>query len=157
MNHFDPDLNDEVRRARERFIDTREKQLQSLCMEANETAMKFLFTTNAGGAVALLAYLGTRTEVLSNQTLLSSSIAFFFLGVLCIGVLRAYAVHIYKNIFMKFGKSSKTYFVEERDWDEFIVEIESQINPSKIPYIFGYAAFVCFLIGALLAAKGLLS
>lgn len=156
MNHFDPELDDEVRKARERFIDHREKQLQSLSIEANETAMKFLFTTNAGGAIALLAYLGTRPETTPNQSLLTSSIAFFFLGVLFIGIVRAFAVHLYIGVFKSFNTSAKTYFSEARDWDEFYAEIDSQVRQSKIPYIFGYAAFGCFLIGSLTGAMGLL-
>ena len=58
MNHFDPELDDDIRKARERFIEQRDKQLQTITVEAAESAIKYLFTVNAGGAIAVLTYLG---------------------------------------------------------------------------------------------------
>ena len=45
-------------KAREQFIEHREKQLQSVTMSAAEAGIKYLFAINAGGAIAVLTYMG---------------------------------------------------------------------------------------------------
>ena len=157
MHHFDPDLDDEVRQARERFIDQREKQLQTITVSSIETAVKFLFTTNAGGAVAVLAYLGAISSNPDQLDSLKYSLALFFLGVIFIGILRMSVVHVYSGIFKKFQVSTKSYFSQQREWEDFYSEIEQQVKPSKIPYILGYASFGCFLLGSITGTVGLLT
>ena len=58
MNHFDPELDPESMKAREQFIEHREKQLQSVTMSAAEAGIKYLLAINAGGAIAVLTYMG---------------------------------------------------------------------------------------------------
>jgi hypothetical protein len=60
--HFDPELDPEVRKARERFIENRELQLQRITTESGESSLKFLFTANAGGAISVLTYLGAISQ-----------------------------------------------------------------------------------------------
>ncbi len=157
MDHFDPDLDPEVRIARERFIEHREKQLQSIATTASETAIKYLFVTNAGGAVAILAFLGAIAEKPVEIGMLKYSLALFFVGVILVGIYRAYLVHVYMDIFKQYQFSVKNYFGERKDWDDFYSEVESQVKPNKIPHILGYSSFVCFIGGSLLGVFSLLN
>ena len=80
MHHFDPDLKPEVRKAREHFIEQREKQLQSITVNAVESGLKFLFTSNAGGAIAVLTYLGAIASHADQIQTLKISLAYFLLA-----------------------------------------------------------------------------
>ena len=155
MNHFDPELPDETRRARERFIDNREKQLQSGAMEAVDSTIKFLFLTNSGGALALLAYMGSVASLETISSSLKVSLAFFFFGVVLIGIYRAYTVHIRLDIFIHFQKITKEYFNNASDWDAYFTEMEAKVKPSNIGYVLGYGSFLCFLVGSGIGVAGL--
>lgn len=86
--HFDPTLDPEVRKARERFIENRERQLQSITAESVDKSLAFLFADNAGSAVALLAYFGTVSSK-PNIVEFKVSLAMLFLGVLFVGIFKA--------------------------------------------------------------------
>lgn len=156
MQHFDPDLDPEVRLARERFIEHREKQLQSVATTASENAIKYLFTINAGGAVAVLTYLGAIASNHTEKLPLKYSLAFFFVGLVLVGLYKALLVHIYTNTFKMFQNSLKSYFKQQREWDDFYQEIESHVKQNNMPYILGYSSFACFFLGSVFGTLGLL-
>lgn len=155
MSHFDPGLDENTRKAREHFIDSREKQLQGAAVESADSAIKFLFTTNAGGAIAVLAYLGAISTSSTIGISLKLSLAFFFIGVVIIGIYRAFVVHIRMDIFYHFQSITKEYFKEKYDWDAYFKEVEKKVNPNKIPYYLGYGSFACFLLGSGSGVAGL--
>ncbi len=59
MKYFDEKVTDELRDIRNKFVNERWEQLYNLSKESSESAIKYLFTTNAGGGLAVLTYLGT--------------------------------------------------------------------------------------------------
>ena len=157
MHHFDPKLEPEVRKARERFIESREKQLQSLSTTANETAIKYLFTTNAGGAIGVLAFLGAIAEKPVEMNILKYSLALFFIGIILVGIYKAFLVHVFGGIFKEYRVSVKNYFSEEKEWNVFLREIEAQVKLNNIPYyILGYSSFFCFIAGSVLGVLGII-
>jgi hypothetical protein len=155
MHHFDDELSIEDRTAREQFIDLREKQLQTVTVSAVESAVKFLFTTNAGGAVSVLAYLGAVASNPTDQLMPKISLALFFLGIIFVGIYHACLVHVYSGIFKKYQASVKRYFAERLEWEAFFNEITSQVKPSVIPYVLAYLSFGCFVLGSLLGTLGI--
>lgn len=152
--HFDPELDDDVRKSRERFIESRERQLQTITTESVDKSLTFLFSANAGSAVALLAFLGA---VSTNPTAgeFKVALAMFFLGVLFVGIFRAYVTEIYGSLFWKFKKSVDNYFQEKQEWEDFFKEISAQVVKNNIPRIFVYSSFLCFILGCIFGVIGL--
>ena len=155
MNHFDPELDENVRLARERFIDQREKQLQVGAVDAAETALKYLFAINAGGSIAVLTYLGAISSSSTVSLNLKVSLALFFIGLVFIGIYRAFAVHVRTDVFYHFQKATREYMKEEKPWEEYYSEIENKVKPNNLPYFFGYTSFGCFLLGSIFGVVGL--
>ncbi|QEY12259.1 hypothetical protein D0B88_08330 [Cellvibrio sp. KY-YJ-3] len=152
--HFDPELDDDVRKARERFIESRERQLQSITTESVERALTFLFSANTGSAVALLAYMGA---ISSNPDIVEFKVALalFFLGVMFIGIFRAFVTEMYGSIFWKYKKSVDNYLQERQEWEDFFSEVSAQVVKNNIPRIFVYTSFVCFFLGCVFGVFGL--
>lgn len=152
--HFDLDLDDEVRKARERFIESRERQLQSVTTESVEKTLSFLFSANAGSAVTLLAYLGAISSN-PNVVAFKVALAMFFLGVMFIGIFRIYVTETYGSIFWKYKASVENYFKEKQEWEDFYKEVNSQVVKNNIPRILGWASFCCFFLGCVFGVLGL--
>ncbi|MDN4502512.1 hypothetical protein QX776_08865 [Alteromonadaceae bacterium BrNp21-10] len=152
--HFDPDLDDDVRKARERFIENRERQLQSVTTESVDKSLTFLFSANAGSAVAILAYLGaisSKPDVIEFKV----ALAMFFLGVMLIGIFRVFVTEMYGSLFWAFKKSTENYFEEKQEWEDFYSEINAQVVKNNIPRIFVYSSFACFFLGCIFGVLGL--
>lgn len=156
MNHFDPELDDEIRQARERFIEHREKQLQAATAEAADSAIKYLFTVNAGGAIAVLTYLGAISKGPDVALSLKIALMLFFAGVVIVGIYKAFVVHIRSGIFFHFQRITKQYFNEQKDWDIYFAEMEARVKPNILPYVIGYSSFACFLSGFVFGVVGML-
>ncbi len=155
MHHFDKDLDPDVRNAREKFIEHREKQLQAITVSAAETGVKFLFTTNAGGAIAILAYLGAIATNPNLVQTLKISLVLFFLGVILVGINHVLLVETYGSIFKKFQESTKNYFADKNEWDDYFSEIQAHVKPNNIPRILLYSSFGCFIFGCVFGALSL--
>ena len=157
MHHFDKDLDPDERKARENFIEHREKQLQNITVSAAETGVKYLFTTNAGGAIAILTYLGAIATNPNPAQTLKISLVLFFFGVILIGIYHVLLVETYGNIFKKFQESTKNYFADKKEWDEYFSEIQAHVKPNNIPRILLYTSFGCFIFGCVFGALSLFS
>ena len=151
MHHFDPDLKPEVRKAREHFIEQREKQLQSITVTAVESGVRFLFTTNAGGAIAVLTYLGAIASNANQTQTLKSSLAYFFLGIILVGLYRAFLAETYGKMFKNFQLQTANYFSSEKEWESYISEIKAEVETlrkSQVGRILIYGSFLCFVLGS---------
>ena len=141
------------------WITEREKYLQTLTTNSIETGVKFLFTTNSGGAVSILTYLGAIAKNPNNFLILKTSLAFFFIGVLLIGIYHAYVAESYGKIFWDFNKLSKFYILGKIERDEYIKQVEQQAMKYKnhIARIIAYSSFLCFIIGASFGTIGIIT
>lgn len=142
----------------EKWMEEREKNLQALTMSAAESGIKFLFTTNSGGVVSILTYLGAIAQNPDDQILLKTSLAFFFIGLVLIGVYRAYIAESFGKIFWDFNKLTKSYLLEEIEWQEYIRQAEEQVlkHKNQIARAIVYSSFICFLLGAGFGIYGLI-
>lgn len=156
MKYNDPNLTGELRAFRNEHISSRWGQLHALSKETGESAIKYLFTTNAGGAVAVLAYLGSVSG--NGVPAFSAKVAlvFFFSGLLLVGLYKAYMVHDHEGLFDHYKALIKEYYEGKISWDTLLKADEIKVGNSKVPYILGYLAFGSFVGGCVSGAAGIL-
>ena len=155
MKHFDKSVTEEMRKSRDSHINQRWGQLYSLAKDAGESAIKYLFTVNAGGAVATLAYLGSTSVKNPDTNCIKISLLLFFLGIIFIGIYKAYGVHYLESLFDKYQKLVDDYYLEEKGWKEFLDADNANVDKSLIPYLLCYASFFCFIFGSIVGTWGL--
>lgn len=148
---------EKILKDQEKWITDREKQLQSLTTNSVESGVKFLFAINSGGVVSILTYLGAIAENPGDQTLFKTSLAFFFVGLVMIGIYRAYCAEMHGKIFWGFNKLTKSYLIGEIKWSEYVRLAEEQVLKHKnhIARIIVYSSFINFLFGAGFGIYGL--
>ena len=154
MKHFDENVTDELREIRSNFVSDRWGQLQGLSKEAGESAIKFLFATNAGGAVTVLAYLGAIASNSAPQISTKITLMFFFVGLLFVGFYKAYTVHKFEGLFKHYQKLVDEYYEGKIGWGALIKSDEAKVGSSIVPYIFAYLSFGSFIVGSVTGAYG---
>ena len=154
MKYSDENLSPELRNSRDNHINNRWSQLYSLSKDSGESAIKYLFTTNAGGAVAVLTYLGAIASNGESQLLAKLALAIFFIGIISVGVYKAYMVHNFESLFSHYQQLVSEYYDEKIGWGALIKSDETKVGKPIAPYIFGYISFFSFIIGSIVAACG---
>lgn len=146
----------QLRRIRGDHIQNRWGQLYQLSKESGDSAIRYLFTTNAGGAVAVLAYLGSVAD--NGASPLSAKIALvcFFTGLLFVGFYRIYIVHHHEGLFDHYKSLVDRYYEDEIDWKVLQEADEEKVGNSKVPYVLGYLSFLGFVLGCIAGAIGIL-
>ena len=141
------------------WIMERGKHLQSITITAVENGLQFLFITNTGGAASALAYLGAVAQKDEDLLIFKTSLAFFFVGIILVGIFRAYVAELYGKIFWEFNNLTKRYMQEEMEWSAYVYEAENQALKRKnnIGRIFVYSSFICFFLGSIFGVFGLLA
>ena len=152
MKHFDENVTDDLRDIRNNFINNRWAQLHNLSKESGESAIKYLFATNAGGAVAILAYLGSISSNGASPLSAKITLILFFIGILFVGLYKAYMVHAHENLFDHYQNLVDEYYDSKIGWDALTKSDETKVGSSKVPYILGYISFGCFIAGSALGA-----
>jgi hypothetical protein len=140
--------NPELRKFRHEYIDRRWFQLYSLEKETGERALKYLFLTNSGGAVAVLSFLGNSEKA---RTSIGAWIALFLfgLGVILVGIFHAWHYHRMFGLFESWKKSAREFFSGKIDWDTLIQEDNKRSAPPKTGFVLGYGAFAVFIAGCI--------
>lgn len=141
------------------WIVERAKHLQTITGTATESGLQFLFITNTGGAASVLAYLGAIAAKNEDLLIFKTSLAFFFIGIILVGVFRAFVAEMYGKIFWEFNSLTKKYLLEEMEWVQYVKEAEEQALKHKnhIARILVYFSFLCFIFGSTLGVIGLVS
>lgn len=154
MEHFTK-ISPELRKARIDYINQRWGQLYSLEKDTGEDALKMLFLTNAGGAVANLSFIGA---IGKNQIHVCAkiSLACFILGLIFVGISKAKQFHHMSRLFKRWKEEVGQYFKDELTWEEVDGRDDARAKEDFLDYFFPYAAFACFLIGCGLGFSALL-
>ena len=152
MKDTDEDLSQELRELIDKQIDNRWGQLYDLSAKAADSAVKYLFTTNAGGAVAVLAYLGYGSNPESSA---KCALVCFFVGLLFVGILHAYNLHSDEGLFNHYRYLVNKYRKGELDWDGVVSADEKKSESSFSPYVLGYLSFAFFILGCIFGAFGI--
>ncbi len=136
------------------FISSRWGQLSTLVKEWTEKAVKFLTLTNAGGAVAVLSFMGASDEV---RSMFWPRIALFCfaLGVICTGIFIANQFHRIETIFLRYKRDSERYLSDKIEWGTLITIDEDRSDASCWDYVWGYVPFILFVLGCFAGAISL--
>jgi len=124
-----------VQQQRFGFISTRWSQLDGLVKEWTDKAISFLMLTNAGGAVAVLSFMGASEKV---RGMLGPQVALccFALGVICTGFLIAKQFHRFERLLAHYKKDSERYLTDQMEWDTLTSRPSSRCasnNPDRSP------------------------
>jgi hypothetical protein len=128
------------------FINVRWGQLSTLVKEWTEKAVQFLTFTNAGGAVAVLSFMGASNDV---RKMIWPRIALccFAAGVICTGIFIAKQFHRMEKIFARYRRDSERYLSDQIEWDTLSMVDEDRSDASCWDYFWGYAPFILFVLG----------
>ena len=131
------------------YIDGRWKQLNDLTREYTNYAVKYCFATNAGGAIALLSYIGVFKGIPPEFPSLKYVLCLFLLGVLFAACPILLLLHEFDNLLQGWRKDTKQFFSEEIGYEELNKNDESRLKGGKWPWITGYISLGCFVVGIL--------
>jgi hypothetical protein len=148
------ELDDKTRKRYCDYINTRWEQLYELQKEWGDKAIKMLFVTNAGGAIAILSYMASSNSAITGTVIFT--LCCFFIGIILVGILIARAVHCMANLYKGWEKDANKFYSDEMSWDE-LNKLDHERVPSELPdFILGYASFATFIIGSIVGAIGFL-
>ena len=141
------ELKPELRKERIDHINVRWGQLYELEKETGQTALHYLFLTNAGGAAATLAYIGS---IGRNNIGVEANIALglFVLGLILSGVSRAKQFHHMSGLFKHWNALVLLYFSDKQNWSEVEAADDAKAVDDFWDYAIPYASFGCFIGGA---------
>jgi hypothetical protein len=130
-------------------VDEHTKRVQSESLGSLEAGINYLFLINAGGAVAVLSFLGAaeKAEVRTSPLV---ALAFFAVGVMLVGAIKAFRVHYFGKRSTAWFTESARFFAGEIDWQDLNERYGKAAVEPRWPYVVGYASFACFVIGALI-------
>jgi hypothetical protein len=102
--------------------------------------------TNAGGAVAMLSFIGA-AESVRNAPWSKIVLGLFLLGLILVGIVKAHSYHHVADIYNHWKKASGDYFGDKIVW-EYLTQKDDEVSaPKKLPYVLAYGAFACFIGG----------
>lgn len=141
----------ELRRDVKQSIGDHAELLRELLKTSAGHARQYLILTNAGAAVALMAFMGASEQV-RRSPIAWMSLGFFFLGVIASGALAALDYHARKADFQLWLTDSDIFFANKMDIEELYERLNSRNKKIGYrPVIAGYAAFACFILGGVLS------
>ncbi len=141
----------DLRQSLNEYINQRWKQLYELEKEWGERALRYLFLTNSGGAIATLSFLGTSSATIN---LFSAKIALFLfvLGVFLVGVSTAKTFHHMSSIFKAWKADADNYYSDKITWDYLHAQDKTRSGVGFLDYAIPYASFGCFIFGSISGA-----
>ena len=127
-------------------IDEQTKRLSAEALSSIEAAINYLFLTHAGGAVAILSFLSSSDAKRPTGPLIA--LALFSVGLILVGVIKAFRVHYFDGRSISWLEGAGLYFKNEIDWSELNRRYAEAAREPRWPYYVGYFSFACLVIGA---------
>ena len=123
-------------------------QINTLRNQWIEKALRFLILTNAGGAVAVLSFIGNSDEA---RRMFGPRFALscFALGIIVAGIFIAIQFHRFDFMFRGYHSDSAKYFSDEIEWDELKKNDDDRSGPHSIDYVWPYISFILFILGCI--------
>ncbi|HEG43212.1 MAG TPA: hypothetical protein ENH94_04090 [Phycisphaerales bacterium] len=137
----------------EQYISDRGEQLYGLQLRHADNMLRHLFLVNAGGAIAILSYLGTDSDKM-DVICAKLSLLFFTLGIVFVGVVRAILLHRSFDYFELWQSDTEKYFKQEISWQNLVETDDSRTKGNCWEFRFGYISAGCFIIGCICGALG---
>ena len=127
-------------------INRRWGQLYELEKEWGERALKYLFLTNAGGAIATLSFLGAARELTGVGT--KVALFLFVLGLVLAGVSTAKTFHHMSGLLKKYKQGAEDFYADKITWVALAEADKKRAVASWLDYTIPYLSFFCFIAGS---------
>jgi len=150
------ETDEQLRTERLNYIRTRWDQLNLLSKDALERIIKYLVLVNAGGAVAMLSFLGTSAQA-RGLLLPKLALACFGLGIVLVGVLNLLILLHIERIFVNWRQTTPQFYEDKVEWEDLTANDDKLAYTVWPEYLAGYAAFFCFIAGAAIGVCALFS
>ncbi len=136
------------------LVNRRWGQLHKLEEDWGERVFKYLLATNAGGAVALLSFLGTGKA--PNIVWAKISLALFIFGLICVGIALARIYHRMERLYDRYRADASMFFKGEIARGTLVaLDEERSRHDSCWAYILPYVCFLSFILGCTVGAYAL--
>ena len=145
-DYYHADVDKDVLERRNKDINRRWKELYELEDEAEKEALKFLFITNSGGAVATLSFMGA-SAIARNSCFAKASLIAFALGLILIGITRAIILHKLKSAFKGYRSDAARYFTQKCGYSYLENNDEERTKSTFCAYFFGYLSAASLILG----------
>lgn len=151
--YYNTETPKELLDSRNQYINERWSQLMILQSKYADEIIKYLFLVNSGGAIAVLSYLGTGSNML-DTFYAKMSLLSFALGIVFVGIVRAFLIHRSYNYLNAWQRDVQKYHKQEISWQELIALDDNRTKNSYWEFVFGYLSALCFIIGIVLGSIG---
>lgn len=127
-------------------VDSRWGQLNDLLLSIVTDGIKYLFYVNAGGCVAVIAFIGT-SDSIRQLNWPWYVLCLFFIGVLFVGLLNLSRYHVVDSLLVNWQKDVGTFYNGNLDFDVMSNRDNKRVEKSRWILLFAYASFICFISG----------
>ncbi len=136
------------------LVTARWTQLNTLRNQWVEKALRLLVLTNAGGAVAVLSFIGASDEA-RRMCGPRFALGCFAAGIIIAGIFIAIQFHRFDSMFKGYGSDSAKYFSDEIEWDKLRKDDDDRSAPHSIDYAWLYISFGLFILGCIVGGLSL--
>lgn len=141
-------LPQQQREEANRYIGARWKNLYEVSKQAIDQVIRYLFLVNAGGAIAVLSFLGASADT---RQLVAPKVALslFGMGVVLNGILLTMRVHQTEWLFAAWRRDVTDFYDDKVELKDLYSKdkIRSEGRYIIVNYLFGYLSFLCFVVG----------
>ncbi|MFT7227990.1 MAG: hypothetical protein ACI8PW_000570 [Methylophilaceae bacterium] len=130
-----------------KYIPERWEQLNKLLISATDDSIKYLFTVNAGGCVAILAFIGSAKEYKTTMLII---LGILFLGLILVGCLNIARYLRLSKIIKKWTENSTEFYLKKIDFNLLIESDNLEVEKGKHVEYWAYASFTCVIIAGLI-------
>lgn len=145
MPHYSQ-LDQPTKEVMNTHINRRWGQLYELEKEWGERALKYLFLTNSGGAIATLSFLGAAKELTDVGTKIA--LFLFVLGIVFAGVSTARIFHHMSDLLKKYKQGAEDFYADKITWVALSDADKERAVAGWLDYMIPYLSFFCFIMGS---------
>lgn len=144
--HLYSQLDQPTKEVLNAHINRRWGQLYELEKEWGERALKYLFLTNSGGAIATLSFLGAAKELTGFGTKIA--LFLFVLGIVFAGISTAKTFHHMSGLLKKYKQDAEDFYADKIAWVTLSDADKKRAVSGWLDYTIPYLSFLCFIMGS---------
>lgn len=151
LKNQDPDAQllsetpDELRPARIAYVRERWKQLADAQKSRGEGAVRYLMLINAGGAVAVLSFMGAMQKTTPVPGA-PAMLGLFIIGIILVGLVHARQLYGVHSIFREWQQGVQSYYADHLTWGELVKQDQQRSRDYGLAAILGWLSFACFIV-----------
>jgi hypothetical protein len=132
-----------------KFISDRFSQIIESIDYWADLCVKYIIYINAGGAIAVLTFMGASSAV---RDMIGSKLALlsFVFGLVAAGIVLAVGFYRMAHFQKSLKQDSAKYVSNEIDWEELLDNDAKRLEPSKWACLLGWGAFIFFGLGVII-------